>query len=123
MGSSTALFSLKTRCALRIDGLHFVRDQLRVLGSFIVVRKMALFGDTLSHAVLPGVALGFMWNMSKDPLAIFIGATLAGLIGGALVTLIVQTTRLKEDTALGLVAFFLPLAFVCSHAFKKDFYR
>ena len=74
-----------------------------LLGSFIVVRKMALFGDTLSHAVLPGVALGFMWNMSKDPLAIFIGATLAGLIGGALVTLIVQTTRLKEDTALGLV--------------------
>ena len=74
-----------------------------LLGSFIVVRKMALFGDTLSHAVLPGVALGFMWNMSKDPLAIFIGATLAGLAGGALVTLIGQTTRLKEDTALGLV--------------------
>ena len=74
-----------------------------LLGSFIVVRKMALFGDTLSHAVLPGVALGFMWNMSKDPLAIFIGATLTGLIGGALVTLIGQTTRLKEDTALGLV--------------------
>ena len=74
-----------------------------LLGSFIVVRKMALFGDTLSHAVLPGVALGFMWNMSKDPLAIFIGATLAGLTGGALVTLIGQTTRLKEDTALGLV--------------------
>jgi manganese/zinc/iron transport system permease protein len=74
-----------------------------LLGSFLVVRKMALFGDTLSHAVLPGVALGFLWNMSKDPVAIFVGATLAGLLGGALVTLIKQTTRLKEDTALGLV--------------------
>lgn len=74
-----------------------------ILGSFIVVRRMALFGDTLSHAVLPGVALGFLWNMSKDPVAIFVGATVAGLAGGVLVNLITQTTRLKEDTALGLV--------------------
>lgn len=74
-----------------------------LLGSFIVVRKMALVGDALSHAVLPGVALGFLWNMTKDPVAIFVGATLAGLLGAAMVTLIKQTTRLKEDAALGLV--------------------
>jgi len=74
-----------------------------MLGSFIVVRKMALVGDALSHAVLPGVAVGFLWNMSKDPVAIFIGATIAGLLGTVVVRLIQQTTRLKEDTALGLV--------------------
>lgn len=74
-----------------------------LLGSFIVVRKMALVGDALSHAVLPGVALGFLWNATKDPVAIFIGATIAGLVGTAAVTAITRTTRLKEDTALGLV--------------------
>lgn len=74
-----------------------------LLGSFIVVRKMALVGDALSHAVLPGVALGFLWNQTKDPVAIFVGATIAGLIGTAVVGLIKQTTRLKEDAALGLV--------------------
>lgn len=74
-----------------------------LLGSFIVVRKMALVGDALSHAVLPGVAIGFLWNMSKDPVAIFIGATVAGLLGTVVVRLITQTTHLKEDTALGLV--------------------
>jgi ABC-type Mn2+/Zn2+ transport system permease subunit/Mn-dependent DtxR family transcriptional regulator len=74
-----------------------------LLGGFIVVRRMALVGDTLSHAVLPGVALGFLWNMSKDPLAIFVGATLAGILGTSVVSLITHTTRLKEDTALGLV--------------------
>lgn len=74
-----------------------------VLGSFIVVRKMALFGDALSHAVLPGVALGFLWDMTKNPVTIFIGATIAGLIGAAMVHWIKETTRLKEDTALGLV--------------------
>jgi manganese/zinc/iron transport system permease protein len=74
-----------------------------LLGGFIVVRKMALMGDALSHAVLPGVAAGFLWNMSKDPVAIFVGATVAGLIGTAAVNLIKQTTRLKEDAAIGMV--------------------
>jgi len=74
-----------------------------LLGSFIVVRKMALVGDALSHAVLPGVAVGFLWGMAKDPVAIFIGATIAGLLGTVVVRLIKDTTRLKEDTALGLV--------------------
>ena len=74
-----------------------------LLGSFLVVRKMALVGDALSHAVLPGVALGFLWNMTKDPLAIFIGATIAGLAGTMLVGAITRTTKLKEDAALGLV--------------------
>lgn len=74
-----------------------------LLGSFLVVRKMALVGDTLSHAVLPGVALGFLWNMTKDPVAIFIGATAAGLLGTLVVGWITRTTRLKEDAALGLV--------------------
>jgi manganese/zinc/iron transport system permease protein len=74
-----------------------------LLGGFIVVRKMALFGDALSHAVLPGVAIGFLWSMTKDPVAIFVGATVAGLLGAGAVHLVKSTTRLKEDTALGLV--------------------
>lgn len=74
-----------------------------VLGSFLVVRRMALVGDALSHAVLPGVALGFLWNSTKDPVAIFIGATLAGLLGTSVVFAITRTTRIKEDTALGMV--------------------
>jgi manganese/zinc/iron transport system permease protein len=74
-----------------------------LLGSFIVVRKMALFGDAISHAVLPGVALGFLWSMSKDPVAILIGATLAGLAGSLLVGAIIRTTRIKQDAALGSV--------------------
>ena len=68
-----------------------------LLGSFIVVRKMALVGDALSHAVLQGVALGFLWAQTKDPVAIFVGATIAGLIGTTVVGFIKQTTRLKED--------------------------
>ena len=74
-----------------------------LLGSFLVVRKLALMGDTLSHAVLPGVAAGFIWSASKDPLAIFIGATIAGILGVAMVNWIKSTTHLKEDSAMGMV--------------------
>jgi ABC-type Mn2+/Zn2+ transport system permease subunit/Mn-dependent DtxR family transcriptional regulator len=74
-----------------------------LMGAFLVVRRLALMGDALSHAVLPGVALGFMWNMTKDPVAIFVGATLAGLLGAGTVQLIQSTTRHKEDAALGFV--------------------
>lgn len=79
-----------------------------LMGTFLVVRKLALMGDALSHAVLPGVALGFLWKMNKDPVAIFIGASVAGLLGAGLVQAIRSTTKHKEDAALGFVlaAFF-----------------
>ena len=89
-----------------------------LLGCFIVVRKMALVGDTLSHAVLPGVALGFLfsgidstgfleWNfdvnaIEKNPTLIFLGAVIAGFLGTFFVNYLRQTTRIKEDTALGM---------------------
>ena len=89
-----------------------------LLGCFIVVRKMALVGDTLSHAVLPGVALGFLFsgvsvsglfdwsfdvdNITKNPALIFAGAVIAGVAGTLLVTTLKQTTKIKEDSALGL---------------------
>ncbi|MFM8363937.1 MAG: metal ABC transporter permease [Verrucomicrobiota bacterium] len=74
-----------------------------MMGSFLVVRRLALMGDALAHAVLPGVALGFLWNMSKDPLAIFAGAVGAGLLGAGTVRLLRSTTRHGEDAALGFV--------------------
>lgn len=86
-----------------LSGALLLGASCGLLGSFIVVRRMALLGDTLSHAVLPGVVLGYMWNMEKDPVAILIGATGAGLIGTLLVSLISRTTKLKEDAALGMV--------------------
>ncbi|PID81015.1 zinc transporter, partial [bacterium DOLZORAL124_64_63] len=62
-----------------------------------------LLGDAVSHAALPGIVLAFMITGAKSPLVLVLGAGLAGWAGSLLIMLIVRTTRLKTDTALGLV--------------------
>ena len=92
-----------TTVKLALGGSVLLGITCGLLGSFLVVRKLALVGDVLSHAVLPGVTAGFLWNLTKDPVAIFIGATVAGLFGTMVVSWITHTTKLKEDTAMALV--------------------
>lgn len=78
-----------------------------LLGAFVVVRRIALVGDALSHAVLPGVVLGFvmchMLGIDRNPWVIFGCAVSIGLLGIGMVRAIQATTRLKSDAALGIV--------------------
>ena len=74
-----------------------------VLGSFAVLRKQSLLGDGISHAALPGIALAFLLTGSKSSLALLLGAAAAGWIATLLIMSIVKHTRVKYDTALGLV--------------------
>ncbi len=69
------------------------------LGSFVVWRRMAYFGDTLSHAALLGVALGFLLDLSPT-LAVTVGCLLLAVL---LVTL-QQRQPLASDTLLGILA-------------------
>ncbi len=73
------------------------------LGSFAVLRKQSLIGDAISHAALPGIVLAFMLTRSKASLVLVLGAAIAGWLGMLLVLSIVRYTRIKEDSALGLV--------------------
>lgn len=79
-----------------------------VLGCFALLRKRALMGDALSHATLPGIGLAFMLSVAaggtgKSLSLLLLGATISGLLGLACILLIRNFTRLKEDTALGIV--------------------
>ena len=73
------------------------------LGSFAVLRRQSLLGDAISHAALPGIALAFLLTGSKAPLVLVLGAAAAGWLGTLAVIGIVRTTRIKEDSALGIV--------------------
>jgi ABC-type Mn2+/Zn2+ transport system permease subunit len=74
-----------------------------LMGGFILVRRLSLLGDTIAHAVLPGVVIGFAWQMEKTASGLFVGALVAGLLAALLTGAIRQTTILKEDTAQGIL--------------------
>jgi manganese/zinc/iron transport system permease protein len=74
-----------------------------VLGTFAVLRKQSLLGDAISHAALPGIALIFLLTRSKGTYILVLGAAVAGWVGTLFVLSIVRNTRIKEDTALGIV--------------------
>lgn len=72
------------------------------LGSFALLRRQSLLGDTLSHAALPGIALGFLLTGTRALTPILGGALLSGALAALLVLLLTRTTRLKDDAALGI---------------------
>lgn len=75
-----------------------------LLGSFALLRRMALVGDALSHVALPGIALGLLFNFN-----LFFGSLIFLVSGTALIWLIEHKTRLPVDTLVG-VFFTLSLA-------------
>jgi zinc/manganese transport system permease protein len=71
-----------------------------LLGAILVLRRLALMGDALSHSLLPGVALAFLL-FGPNTTALFVGALIAGLLTAAGSALLSRLTRLKEDAAFG----------------------
>lgn len=73
------------------------------LGTYAVLRRQSLLGDAISHAALPGIAIAFLLTGSKTPLTLVLGAAIAGWLGTLLILSIVRLTRIKYDSALGIV--------------------
>jgi manganese/zinc/iron transport system permease protein len=73
------------------------------LGAFAVLRKQSLLGDAISHAALPGIVLAFLLTRSREPVILMLGALIAGWIATLFMLSVIRTTRIKDDSALGLV--------------------
>jgi manganese/zinc/iron transport system permease protein len=79
-----------------------------VVGTFLVLRKRALLGDTVSHAMLPGVVGAFlvmqaMGGGGKSLIGLLIGAALAGMLAAWAVPALRRSTGLKDDAIMGVV--------------------
>ncbi len=72
-------------------------------GTFLVLRKMALISDAISHSILPGLVLGFFITHDLGSPLLIVMAALSGVITVILVEFIQKTKLVKEDTAIGLV--------------------
>lgn len=69
-----------------------------VIGCFIILRGMALMGDAISHAVLPGVAISYMLGVN-----FFFGAVISGVITAIAIGFVSQNSRIKHDTSIGIM--------------------
>lgn len=73
-----------------------------VVGTFVVLRGMAFFGDALAHTILPGVAVGYLvGDGARGPL--FLGGIAAAVLASLGIGAISQGKRVKEDTAIGII--------------------
>jgi ABC-type Mn2+/Zn2+ transport system permease subunit len=83
-----------------------------VVGCYVVMRGMALMADSLAHGVLPGVAIAFAITAGSagsepDEAALWVGALAAGLVTAAGTNIVIRRSRVREDTAAGVVFVFM----------------
>lgn len=84
-------------------GSVFLGISSGALGAFTLLRRRSLMGDVLAHAALPGICLAFLLTGSKSIGILMLGAVFSGLLATLAVNGITRYSRIKEDTALGLI--------------------
>jgi manganese/zinc/iron transport system permease protein len=73
-----------------------------LVGNYLILRRMALVGDAISHSVLPGIVVAFLLAGSRHSGAMFAGALTAGVLTTVLIELIHKKSRVKQDAAIGI---------------------
>lgn len=74
-----------------------------ILGNFLVLRRLSLMGDAISHSVLPGLVIAFLIASTRGPLVMFLGAAIAGVATVVLVELVKTLGRVEPGAAMGVV--------------------
>jgi len=78
-----------------------------LLGCFLVLRKMSMVGDAISHAVLPGIVVAFLLSGGRDTMPMMLGAGATGLMATFLIEYFHRKARLQTDAAIGIIFTFL----------------
>ncbi len=73
-----------------------------LLGCFLILRKMAMVGDAISHAVLPGIAIAFLVSGSRGSVPMLTGAALFGMLCTVMIELFTKKARVQEDASIGI---------------------
>lgn len=73
-----------------------------ILGCFLILRKMSMIGDAISHSVLPGIVIAFLVSGSRDSFGMLLGASIVGLLTVLLIQMF-QQSGVQADAAIGVV--------------------
>jgi len=73
-----------------------------LLGCFLILRKMAMIGDAISHAVLPGIVMAFLFSGSLDSVPMLIGAATFGILTTYLIETFNKKGSLQKDASIGI---------------------
>ncbi len=73
-----------------------------LLGVFLVLRKMVMVGDAISHSVLPGVVIAFLITSQTESVLILVGAAVFGVITTIIIDFLYKKLKLQEDASIGL---------------------
>jgi len=73
-----------------------------LLGAFLILRKMAMVGDAISHAVLPGIVLAYLVSESREAIPMLIGAAALGVLTTLLIEWLYSKARLQVDASIGI---------------------
>ena len=94
-----------------------------VLGNFLVLRRLSMLGDAVSHAILPGLAVAFFVSNSRSSLPMFIGAVVVGVLTALFTEWIRSGGRVDEGASMGVVftsLFALGLVMIVQAADRVD---
>ena len=80
----------------------FVTAACALIGNYLVLRRISLIGDAISHSVLPGIAIAFIMTGSRSGTPMFIGALVAGVAATVFIEVLHSRSRLKQDAAIGI---------------------
>lgn len=72
-------------------------------GCFLVLRKMSMMGDAISHAVLPGIAIGFLMTGARSSIPMFLGAAITGVLTAVFTQWVSKFGRVDRGAAMGIV--------------------
>ncbi len=80
----------------------FTAISCAVLGAFLVLRKMTMVGDAISHAVLPGIAIAYLLSQSRASLPMFLGAALVGVFATVIIEILSKKWKVQSDASIGM---------------------
>ncbi len=102
-------------------GSILISASAAIVGCFLFLKKRALIGDAIAHSVLPGIAISFIIFQTKEPSILLIGAIISGWLSILLINWVVNRSKIKSDTAIGLtLSWFYGIGILLLTAIQKS---